>query len=107
VSGSEGWLPRRKPGFEKPQVGLIRQRFADLVWLAGRSLGTAHAGDIMAVNLKTPDFSPLSKFLVGTSGESLEKRACARDLRSRMDPENVSGGANRKNPPKPISARFA
>jgi hypothetical protein len=32
-------------------------------------------------------------------------RACARDLRSRMDPESVSGGAIPKNPAKPIRAR--
>jgi hypothetical protein len=27
-------------------------------------------------------------------------------LRSRMDPESISGGANRKNPAKPIRVRF-
>ena len=31
---------------------------------------------------------------------------CARDLRSRMDPENVSGGGNRKNPAEPIRSSF-
>jgi hypothetical protein len=37
-------------------------------WLAG-SLGITYAGDIMAVNLPPPDFSPLSEFLVGTGAE--------------------------------------
>jgi hypothetical protein len=29
-------------------------------------------------------------------GESIEILACARDLQSRADPENLSGGANRQ-----------
>ena len=33
-------------------------------------------------------------------------RACARDLRSRMDPENVSGGANRRNRAIPLPGQF-
>jgi hypothetical protein len=63
---TDEWRPRRKPGFEKRQAGAIRQRSPGLVWLAGRSRGTTHAGDITAVNLKTLDFSPLSEFLVAT-----------------------------------------
>jgi hypothetical protein len=39
-------------------------------------------------------------------GESLEIRACTRDLRSHRDPENVSGALNRHNLAKPIRARF-
>jgi hypothetical protein len=62
-------LPRRKPGFEKQQVGSIHQRFADLAWLASRSFETTDAGDVVAVNLKTLDFLPLSEFLVGTTGQ--------------------------------------
>src|ERR1019366_2885057 len=65
-TGSDGRPPRRKPGFEKRQVGSIHQRFADLAWLASRSFGTTDAGGVMAVNLKTLDFSPLSEFLLGT-----------------------------------------
>jgi hypothetical protein len=37
-------------------------------------------------------------------GESLQIRAGARDLRSRMGLENVSRALNRKNPAKPICA---
>src|ERR1019366_576746 len=33
VNGSDGRLPRRKLGFEKRQIGSIRQRIADLGWL--------------------------------------------------------------------------
>jgi hypothetical protein len=66
VNGSDGRLPRRKLGFEKRQVGSIRQRIADLAWLLSRSFGTTYADDIMAVNLKNLDFSPLSEFLVST-----------------------------------------
>ncbi len=51
----------------KRPVGSIHQRFADLFWLASKSCGTTHAGDIKAVNLKTLDFSPLSEFLLGTA----------------------------------------
>jgi len=65
ANGSDGPLPRRKPSFEKRQVGSIRQRFADLVSLASGSFGTT-PGDLMMVNLKSPDFSPLSEFLAGT-----------------------------------------
>jgi hypothetical protein len=32
-------------------------------------------------------------------------RACARDLRSRMDPESASGGAMLKSPANPVRAR--
>jgi hypothetical protein len=53
--------------FEKRHVGSMRQRFADLSWLASRSCGTTHAGDIAKVNLKTLAFSPLSEFLAGTT----------------------------------------
>ena len=55
------------------------------------------------MRLRHPHFS-LKVFAI--VGESLEKRACARDSRSRMEPENASGGAIRRNPPKPIRARF-
>ena len=44
--------------------------------------------------------------IFGHVGESLEKRACARDLRLRTEPESVSGGPNRKKSPKPIRAGF-
>jgi hypothetical protein len=50
-----------------------------------------------------PPFSPL---LFEFIGESLEKRTCESDSRSRMDLENVSGGTNRKIPAKPIPVRF-
>jgi hypothetical protein len=66
VNGSEGRLPRRKLGFEKRQIGSVRQRIADLGWLLSRSFGTTYAGDIMVVNLKNLDFSLLSEFLIGT-----------------------------------------
>jgi hypothetical protein len=36
----------------------------------------------------------------------IEIRACARDLRSRMDPESAPGGSNPQNPPKPLPAQF-
>jgi hypothetical protein len=63
VNSSDGRLPQRKPGFDKGQVGSIRRSS-----LAGsRSFGTTYAGDIMAVNLKTLEFSPLSEFLVGSA----------------------------------------
>src|SRR5208283_2816307 len=42
----------------------------------------------------------------GHVGESLEIRACARVLRSRMEPESVSGGANLGNSPKSIRVGF-
>ena len=48
---------------------------------------------------------PFSPSIYVLLGESREKRACARDLRSCTDPENVSGGSNRKNSAKPIPAR--
>jgi hypothetical protein len=67
---TDEWPPRRKPGFEKRQVGSIRQR-SGLVWLPGRSCGTSHAGDITAVNSKTMDFSPLSELLVATANLDL------------------------------------
>jgi len=72
VNGSDGRLPRRKLGFEKRQIGSIRQRIADLGWLLSRSFGTTYAGDIMAMNLKNLDFSLLSEFLVGTAYLSAE-----------------------------------
>src|ERR1019366_7252756 len=53
--------------FEKRRIGSIRQRFTGLFWLASRSCGTTHAGDIIAMNPKTLDFSPLLEFLVGTA----------------------------------------
>ena len=40
---------------------------------------------------------PSSPSVLVLTGESLEIRACACDLRLWMDPENVSGGANRGN----------
>ena len=49
---SNGRLPRRKLDFEKRQVGSMRQKFVDLVWLASSCLEITYAGDIMAVNLK-------------------------------------------------------
>ena len=67
ATGSDGRPPRRKSGFEKRQLGSIRHRFAALVWLGRRTGGTIHAGDIMAVNLKTLNFSPLPEFLLGTA----------------------------------------
>ena len=48
----------------------------------------------------------LSLQVLAVVGESLEKRARARDLRSHRDPENALGGANRENLAKPIRARF-
>jgi hypothetical protein len=57
---------RRKLGFENRQVGSIRLRFADPASLAIRPFGTTYVSDVIAVNLKTLDFSPLSEFLVGT-----------------------------------------
>ena len=57
-------LPRRKPGYERRQVGSIHQRFAEPAWLASGSFGTTDARNVMAVNLKTLDFSPPSEFLV-------------------------------------------
>ena len=62
---SDGRLPRRKPSFEKRQVGLIRQRCADLVWLLAAPLELPMLGAIMTVNFKTPDFSLLLEFSVG------------------------------------------
>ena len=59
----------------KRPVGSIHQRFADLAWLASRSFGTTDAGDVMAVNLKTLDFSPLSEFLVGTASLGCVRRS--------------------------------
>ena len=90
VNGSDGRLPRRKLGFEKRQVGLIRQRIADLVWLLSRPFGTSYAGDIMAVNLKNLDFSLLSEFLVGagstaTDGERKAITARFADIKGSMD----------------------
>jgi hypothetical protein len=43
---------------------------------------------------------------IGHLGESIEIRACARDSRSSMDPENALCGPNAQNPAKPIRARF-
>ena len=85
VNGSEGRLPRRKLGFEKRQIGSIRQRIADLVWLLSRSFGPTYAGDIMAVNLKNLDFSLLSEFLVGTAGG--EERAADDGGRGSLVPQ--------------------
>ena len=62
MNGSDGRLPRRKPGFEKRQVGSIQQRFADLGWLASRAFRTTYTGDIMALNLKTLDFPRFRSF---------------------------------------------
>jgi hypothetical protein len=42
-------------------------------------------------DLADPPFSPS---VFGHLGESIEIRACARDLRSRMDPESRSGGVD-------------
>ena len=64
---TDGWRAATQV-FEKRQVGSIRQIFADLVWLASESCRTTHVGDIVAVNLKTLDFSPLSEFLLATGG---------------------------------------
>ena len=44
------------------------------VWLASRSFGATHEGDVVAANLKTPDFSPLLEVLVGTSQDDGSKR---------------------------------
>ena len=49
---------------------------------------------------------PSSPSVFGLFRESLEIRACARDLRSCVDPENTLGGPNPQNPAKPIRARF-
>jgi hypothetical protein len=49
---------------------------------------------------------PTSPSVVVLTGESPEKRACARDLRLRMDPENVSYRAIRRNQAKVIRSRF-
>jgi hypothetical protein len=42
----------------------------------------------------------------GYSGESIEIRACARDLKSNADPENAYDSADRGNLAKPIRVRF-
>jgi hypothetical protein len=47
---------------------------------------------------------PVHQFVL--FGESIEIRACARDLRLRMDPESGSGGADTEKMAKPIRARF-
>jgi hypothetical protein len=49
---------------------------------------------------------PSSPSFFGHLGELREVRAWARDLRARLDPENVSSGANRENRLNPIPARF-
>src|ERR1019366_1363343 len=52
-------------------------------------------------------FAPhFSLQIFGDVRESIEKRARARDLRSRTDPENRCGGVNRKNPAKPIHTQI-
>ena len=50
----------RKLDFENRQVGSIRLRFADPASLAVRPFGTTYVSDVIAVNLKTLDFSSLS-----------------------------------------------
>jgi hypothetical protein len=45
---------------------------------------------------------PFSLSIIGHFRELSEIRACAGDLRSRMDPENVFGGANRRNRAIPL-----
>jgi hypothetical protein len=62
---------RRKLGIENRQVGSIRLRFADPASLAIRPFGTTYVSDVIAVNLKTLDFSPLSEFLVGTGTQAV------------------------------------
>ena len=59
---------------------------------------------VPTVQISLPPPSSLSVF--GLFGESLEIRACARDLRSYVDPENALGGPNPQNPAKLIRARF-
>jgi len=55
----------RKPGLKKQQARSIREKIRRLC-LDTRACGITYAGDIMAVNLKTLDFSTLPEFLVGS-----------------------------------------
>ena len=48
-----------------------------------------------------PFCSTIQSLGFGHRGESVEIRTYARDLRSRMDPENTVGGANSRNLAKP------
>ena len=56
--------------------------------------------------VQIPSAPHLSLQGFGQHGESFIIRACAGDLRSYMDPENVCGGANRRNRAIPLPGRF-
>jgi hypothetical protein len=52
-------------------------------------------------------FAPhISRQIFGDVRESIEIGACARDSRSRADPESALVGANRQNRAEPIRARY-
>jgi len=60
-------LPRRKPVFERRQVGSIQQRFGDLLSLARDPSEPIRAGHVMAVNLKNSRLFETFGVLVGTA----------------------------------------
>ena len=59
-------------------------------WLCGHSDLATHLMDGMGQNHSHRIVAASGRHL----GESIEIRACARDLRSRMDPESRSGGVD-------------
>jgi hypothetical protein len=82
-----------------PRVQAVSLELLDaFAWLTDRS------GSRPTVRIHfPPPFRPSHNGIVR---ESRKIGACARDLRSRTDPENVSAGANPKNRAKPIRVRF-
>ncbi len=77
-------------------AGNFVAKLADNFAMKGRS------GSMVQIHSAPPSSLSVS----GHLGESIEIRACARDLRSRADPENALVGVNRQNLAKPIPARF-
>ena len=64
-------LSSRGCAVARPHRRGARQKPADSTYdwrkIGEHASGTIHAGDIMAVNLKTLNFSPLPEFLLGTA----------------------------------------